>query len=274
MNSRAENVSLDVNDGDYPDFAKWYYFSFTSGQIVGSGDFTLVDVQGNIGTEVPDAAWADRTDWDIAFHGSDIRTNGAAALLIADASSPTPLIDVYANLTQAPADGYEADELLTGMFYQKLFPMPPVRTTQLLACKATNGWASIGMGGNTENPVVVVFKLANGKYIKVHLKNFFNEEDKAGFIDMEYAEIQSSGAGINNPSEVKFSVYPNPVIDILNINLLESNQIPEITICNFSGSIVKRIPAKAGVNTIPVNDLTSGVYFVKINNHAQKFIKK
>ncbi|MDR1371483.1 MAG: T9SS type A sorting domain-containing protein [Dysgonamonadaceae bacterium] len=276
MSSHAKNVLIDVNVGDYPDFAQWNYFSFTSGEIVGAGDFTLTDVQGNIGIEVPDAAWAARTDWDIAFHGSDIRTNGAGALLIADkASSSTSLDEIYANLTQAPANGYEADKLLTGTFYQRLFPMPPVRATQLLACGATNGWAALGMSGNSVNPVVVVFKLANGKYVKVYLKEFFDEEGKGGFIDMEYAEIPASGnSGITNPDGVKFSVYPNPATTVLNVELTGYTSDAEITIYNLSGVVVKRIPARTGVNTVSVNDLPGGIYFVKTNNQVQKLIKK
>jgi hypothetical protein len=271
----AKDVLVNVNDGTYPDYAKWYYFSFTSDEIVGSGDFTLINVQGNIGTEVPDAAWAARTDWDIAFHGSDIRTNNAEALLIAEsATSSTSLDEVYATLTQAPADGYKADQPLEGMFYQRLFPMPPVRSTQLLACEATNGWATLGMGGNTVNPVVVVFKLANGKYVKVYLKEFFDEDGTGGFIDMEYAEIPLAGTnGISTADASSPTIHTRPDLETLNVRLSEP---AEIAVYNLAGLPVKQVKAQPGEVVIPVSGWEKGTYIVKVNtpkeNRTQKII--
>jgi hypothetical protein len=274
INSQAADVAINVNDGDYPDFSKWYYFSFETGEIVGTSEFTLTDVVANIGTEVPSEEWAARTDWDIAFHATDIRTNGAKALqiLIADATTTAPLEEVYANLTQAPSEGYEADEILTGMFYQKLFPMPPVRTTEISGCKATHGWASLGMSGNTEEPRIVVFELAGGKYIKVHLKSFFDNESKGGFINMEYAELSAPGStGINKAPEIKFSIYPNPATETVTIELVNP---ATIVIYNLNGTIVKKVQAGAGVNAVSVANLSAGIYFVKVNNQVQKLLVK
>jgi hypothetical protein len=263
---------IDVNDGDYPDYSRWSYFSFATGEIVGTSDFTLINVVANIGTEIPNGEWAARTDWDIAFHASDIRTNDAEAVLVADATVTTPLEELYAGLIQAPSEGYEADGTLLGTFYQKLFPMPPVRTTEISGCKATHGWASLGMGGNTEEPRIVVFKLKNGKYVKVFLKSFFDDEDKGGFIDMEYAEISAPGnTGINHMPEIKFSIYPNPATEIVHVTLVNP---ATIVIYNMNGAIVKQVRAGTGVNAVSVANLTAGIYFVKVNNQVRKLIVK
>jgi hypothetical protein len=198
MNSRAESVIIDVNDGSYPDYAKWYYFSFATGEVVGTSDFTLKNLSGaGIGTEVPDEEWAARSDWDIAFHATDIRANEAKALLIADATTPAiTLDDIYDSLVEAPVGEYTADEVISGTFIQSVSSMPPPRATSMSACKVTSAWAAYGMNGSSVNPTIVVFELANGAYVKVYLKDFFkkeNEESFPGFIEMEYTYIPFAG---------------------------------------------------------------------------------
>ena len=73
-------------------------------------------------------------------------------------------------------------------------------------------------------------------------------------------------------------LYPNPVNDILNINNTTNETISSITIYAINGSKVKQSNAKNSLTTIQVNDLLSGIYFVKIemNNKVlnYKFIKK
>lgn len=285
LSMNAKSASVDVNGGDIlimsislnvPDYAQWHYFSFETGTVIGQSDFELKDVApNNYGTEVPNADWAARTDWDIAFHATDIRTNGAKALFVADTLSTTPLEDVYAGLVEAPKSGYEADELITGTFMQSLAVMPPARAAQMSACKATHGWATFGMSESGLNPMVVVFELASGEYAKVYLKEFFDAEDKPGYIEMEYATIPAAGtSGVNNVTEVKFSIYPNPTTDVLNVELPASANNTTIVVYSLTGVTVKQVQAKAGVNSISVSDLSAGTYFVKADNQVQKFIVK
>jgi hypothetical protein len=282
INSRATNVIVDINAGEVnvmgsvmnvPDFGKWYYFSFKTGTVIGTSDFTLENLTGgNVGTEVPSLEWAARTDWDIAFHATDIRTNGAKTVLIADATSTTPLADVYADLTEAPADGYAADEMVEGTFVQSMASMPPPHATQMSICKATHGWATIGMSGNGVNPMVVVFELANGKYMKVYLKDFFDEDDIPGYIDLEYAEISApTTSGINDYTKATFNMYPNPATETIHVELVES---ANVVIYNLSGAVVKQFLAQEGVNSISIDNLSAGIYFIKANNQVQKFIVK
>ena len=81
------------------------------------------------------------------------------------------------------------------------------------------------------------------------------------------------GAGVeeNNSHNVHMSVYPNPAVDKLNITL---SQNTEMVICNAMGQRVMTKQGHAGVNTIDVNGLTSGVYFISAGTATQKFIVK
>ena len=288
-NRLSANDIIDVNGGNViimgipmniPDYEKWHYFSFAEGKVIGTSNFELTNMEGALGNEVPNAEWAARSDWDIAFHATDIRTNGAKAVLIADTTSTTPLTEVYAALTKAPVDGYEADEMVNGTFIQTMTPpaplppMPPVRATKMSICKATNGWATFGMSSNKTNPMVVVFKLTGGRYVKVFLKDFFDADQKPGYINMEYAEINTPTKIIDIVTDIKFNIYPNPATDILNIELNEVENNSSIAIYSMAGACVKQVSAKAGINTISISNLPSGTYFVRASDTVQKLIVK
>ena len=84
-------------------------------------------------------------------------------------------------------------------------------------------------------------------------------------------------------AEMQINIFPNPVNDILNIT--SSEQISEIEIVNALGQVVKRIDVNADNAVCDVEDLTSGVYVLRIYNNSQvernlstpvvrKFVKK
>ena len=66
-------------------------------------------------------------------------------------------------------------------------------------------------------------------------------------------------------------IYPNPAVNQLNVRL-ENNS--EISIYNIMGQNVINMQGVKGVNTINVNDLTSGVYFISAGTVTTKFIVK
>ena len=67
------------------------------------------------------------------------------------------------------------------------------------------------------------------------------------------------------------SVYPNPASDQISIML---NKNAEVTVYNIMGQTVMTVEGKAGVNTLDISNLTSGIYFVSAGNDTQKFIVK
>jgi len=67
------------------------------------------------------------------------------------------------------------------------------------------------------------------------------------------------------------SVYPNPAVDQLSVTL---NKNAEMTIYNIMGQAVLTVEGKAGVNTLDISNLTSGIYFISAGNDTQKFIVK
>ena len=82
-------------------------------------------------------------------------------------------------------------------------------------------------------------------------------------------------------AEIQINIFPNPANDILNIT--SSEQISEIEIVNTLGQVVKCMEVNADNAVCNVEDLTSGVYVVRIRTMnllkgavvpQQKFIKE
>lgn len=75
-----------------------------------------------------------------------------------------------------------------------------------------------------------------------------------------------------------FSLYPNPVHNVLNITAKETIEISSINIYNILGQLVVVIPNAKESKTVDVSSLTSGNYFIKINSDKgtsnTKFIKQ
>ncbi|WP_040474022.1 T9SS type A sorting domain-containing protein [Flavobacterium frigoris] len=74
-----------------------------------------------------------------------------------------------------------------------------------------------------------------------------------------------------------FSVYPNPVTDILNIETRKTIELKSISIYDMLGQIVIGVPNAQNISKVGVSKLSTGNYFLKINtdkgSSSFKFIK-
>jgi hypothetical protein len=286
LDAQIKTYQLDINSGSFmgspiPDYTKWYYFSFEKGDTIGSSEAVLINVNpGQQGTEEINADWKARTDWDIAFHATDIRTNsgasgsgeGGSRLPVIAEGDNRPLDEIFRTLAEAPADGYAADEELEGTFIFAMTSMPPLRTARLSASAAAAGWAAVAMGGNEENPRILLIKTATGKYAKVHLKSFFGEDDAPGKIVFDYFYQADGSRNLSTPS------YTLPVQSTaLSIFASEEGlQIEgegslEATVYNLTGMAVKQLKGQASLN---VSGLAKGIYIVRVNAASGRLTQK
>lgn len=82
---------------------------------------------------------------------------------------------------------------------------------------------------------------------------------------------EDCGLGIKDDKLI-LGLYPNPVNDILNVELSAN---ATIQIVNVLGDVVQMHDAVKGLNSFDLSNLTSGVYFVKTENSADlKFVKQ
>ena len=113
------------------------------------------------------------------------------------------------------------------------------------------------------------------------------EKPRVTFVGEQLNIVSSSASMEINRSDVKnwhFESATTSVDDItveakatLDGNTLIISGITEntaITLYTVSGAVVKRSTANDGICTIPLDDLTAGIYFVTYNNTTFKFFKK
>ncbi|WP_238321146.1 T9SS type A sorting domain-containing protein [Flavobacterium saliperosum] len=75
-----------------------------------------------------------------------------------------------------------------------------------------------------------------------------------------------------------FTVYPNPVKDVLNIETKQTIEVSSISIYNQLGQLVLVVPSAQHVSKVDVSNLAAGNYFIKINSDKgtsnTRFIKQ
>jgi hypothetical protein len=287
LTAQVKTYRLDISGGNFmgsliPDYTKWYYFSFEKGDTIGSSEAVLEGVNpGNQGTEVINAEWKARTDWDLAFHATDIRTNsgasgdgaGGSLLPLFSEDDYLRLDEVFQELAEAPADGYAADEVLEGTFIFGMTAMPPLRTARLSASAAAAGWAAIAMTGNTETPKIIVFKTADGKYAKVHLKHFFDADGVPGKIEFDYVYQPDGSRTFSTGSHTLPVRAPALAVYAPSAGSLQIEGAGNIdaTVYNLTGAVVKQLKGQASVS---VSGLVKGIYIVRASAGSAKLTQK
>jgi hypothetical protein len=288
LTAQVVTYRLNISGGNFmgsliPDYTKWYYFSFEKGDTIGSSEAVLENVNpGQTGTEVINAEWKARTDWDIAFHATDIRTNsgesgdGIAGSLLPLFSEDDylRLDEIFPNLAEAPEDDYVADEILTGSFIFGMTSMPPLRTAQLSASAAAAGWAAVAMDGNVEYPRILFFKTATGKYAKVYLKHFFDEEGVPGKIEFDYAYQPDGSRSFSTGTHAAPLPLQTSALSVSSsggiLQILSDGHI-DATVYNLTGAVVKRLK---GQDEVSIYGLPTGIYIVRATAGSEYLTQK
>lgn len=96
-----------------------------------------------------------------------------------------------------------------------------------------------------------------------------NEKQSAG--NESWYARPVSGVGINDPEQtsknILFNLYPNPAIDIVTLNIYNSNNENfEINIYDITGELVRAKMIKQNQRQISIRDLSDGIYVVEIKS--------
>lgn len=84
-------------------------------------------------------------------------------------------------------------------------------------------------------------------------------------------QVQDTTLSTNNlENEIAFSIYPNPVEDILYFKYKNST-IQTVQLYNVLGKLVKQF---SNAQSLDVSNLSTGVYFIKLQAEKQEIIKK
>jgi len=89
-----------------------------------------------------------------------------------------------------------------------------------------------------------------------------------------YSKLYHNGPANSVSEELaqKFSVYPNPAHDILNIDNQEQFDY-KVQITDLTGKSILKQTAEGNIR-IDVSNLPTGMYLVKISNHKDSFVQK
>jgi hypothetical protein len=94
-------------------------------------------------------------------------------------------------------------------------------------------------------------------------------EDYYVYIDYQMGIEQLKTQG------TRFKFYPNPANEVLTIEVNSPyNSLLDLTILDVLGNEIKKSTIETNQFSVDISSLQNGVYFIKIGNSAQKFIKQ
>jgi hypothetical protein len=142
-----------------------------------------------------------------------------------------------------------------------------VLTASVAGTLANLAWSNASVFGNTTtvSPTVTTTYTIAG-------------QDQGGYgcnYSATYTQSVTTCTGIDEViNNNLFSIYPNPANDILNVELGDVNENSTIQIINALGEVVLSEVVLSNSTTLKTNNLTSGVYFIKVESKNGSAIKK
>jgi hypothetical protein len=111
----------------------------------------------------------------------------------------------------------------------------------------------------------VRFYISGGGYVgdQSHTNHSINS------IQVSTPVLSSNSFELNS----KLNVYPNPASNYVNIEL-HTNEISNLNVYDISGKLILTQVLTDKINTIAIDQLTSGIYFFKVNSSEGSSIKK
>jgi len=227
----------------------WKYYNSNLGTFAGSSDVNVSGYQeGNVGTSL--------------FNNVQgiIHTSSNNELWVADMDNQ---VIRYINFTPKPVAAFSSSTTV-------------IKVNQSInftdnSTNSPNAWHWIFQGGNpatsnAQNPLSITYTTAGTYDVTLIATNTGGSDTlvKAGYIKVNIS-------GIDENKSLMFSMYPNPVVDKLNIELLDKgNEQINISISDLAGKIVKSSTLKnTNKAEIDVNSLLPGIYFVSITINSE-----
>ena len=90
---------------------------------------------------------------------------------------------------------------------------------------------------------------------------------------MNYVFCHTTATSINETANEVIEIYPNPSSNNVNINIA-NNGLYVMTIYDCKGSIIKTEKLHEGINNIELEEIQSGIYFIKLEGNNGVYNKK
>jgi len=89
--------------------------------------------------------------------------------------------------------------------------------------------------------------------------------------------LSISTLGITESDFLSFDIFPNPVLDVLNIQLPTGTEKAEVGVFDYTGRLVTSKIISSNDTSIDVQKLSNGIYLIRVSSDAkigaQRFIK-
>ncbi len=172
-----------ITQHDVQDLSKWYYFSFEKGFI---GEGTIWPAPGN------DSIWKERTDWDIAFHKNNVKTNSGLS-----GNAQVGVIKLgthdFESVTKVPQGDWVTDVLDSVVVEQGVNGHVFDDASINPAMNKWSGYNHAEAAWLLMKRNVFVIRTANGKYAKLQFLNILNDEDASGYMTLQYVYAKDGG---------------------------------------------------------------------------------
>lgn len=164
--------------------------------------------------------------------------------------------------TQDDFDNEESGELLTSNISANTWYKAQI------TYNSTNGEITVTLNGTKYGPFVRLDGLSPNE-----IDFAASGVNNGGFDNIVVQAVDKLLAVDNVKSKAKLSIYPNPTTDV--VNVVASKKIDSVSFFDAAGKVVK----ESKESTINVQDLTKGLYILKINyadssSETSKIIKK
>jgi len=169
----------------------------------------------------------------------------------------------YITVGVVPAADFVANQtvLLAGL---------PVDFTSLsIGSGLTYNWYFEGGTPETsseEMPTGIVFYEAGFFDVQLIVSNEFGADT---LLKPDYIEAQPEA--VNSLDQISFVVFPNPVVDLLHIQM-ENNTPWTVNLINFTGKVVSQKKVSTNMLIMDVSHLNSGIYILKVKSDSSSQI--
>ena len=187
--------------------------------------------------------------------------------------SATPLTGYYfIGWSDGNADNPRSITVTANETYIAQFATNPVQTfTLTVMCDSEQG-STIGSGTYTAGSTATIAAFPNSGYLfdKWNDGNTENPRQVVMNSDMVFAAF-FKGTSVGENEGRLLVLYPNPANNYIRIEGLEANS--EVKIFNAMGALVKVVNVNAN-EEIGISELSDGLYVLRCDNAALRFVKK
>ena len=181
---------------DCTNYKLWHFFSFAEGEVIGSCD--AMD-------SVAYAEWYNRTDWDLAFHRQNIKSNsGVSGVGQGGVMEYVQEEFDFDAVLEAPEEGYSVDVPDSVIYDMSQMMAGIILYAPSGVNEVTKDWAVLTdmMSGLwTYAQKVFIVRTGSGKYAKIHLMNFKDSDGGSGTVTMKYVYQADGTINLNVENE-------------------------------------------------------------------------